>query len=462
MLSSEAWWAGRGAGRPSGPGNGSITRRDLGERAAALAPGGLAALLAACGASEAETPGTPRGSAAPATLEFYSWPPQPDVETYRGIAELFQAAHPGTRVDVQTAGSEPHYQKLKILAAAGTPPDLAYMQGSDDYISFAYDGSLLALDPLIQKDRTFRAKEVFLPRLDPVTRVRGKTYGMPPDTGAYLMLYNKDALAQAGVPEPKEDWTWDDFLESVRRLTTTGPGGEQLFGFQTAQFYGRLEPWVLQTGITSFDKLQDPTRCLLDRPEAIQAFQFLQDLRFRHKVLPTTAELAGANFPNGRVAMVLEGPWFIPSLKDATFRYDVVALPRRRRRATMFFSQVVVLFAGAKQHDAAWEFAKFINAEPAQRVVVERSGRMPTTPELGKRLFVPYATGRGLAHAQRFLDAWDYGQFRTFTPVWPKINNDLLQPAIDQMLNEQRPPETVLPEVVAKINGALQEAPKPT
>ncbi len=52
--------------------------------------------------------------------------------------------------------------------------------------------------------------------------VDGRPYALPHQDTPHLFLYNADLLAQAGLPLPAWDWTWDDFFGYCRRLAAAG------------------------------------------------------------------------------------------------------------------------------------------------------------------------------------------------------------------------------------------------
>jgi len=63
--------------------------------------------------------------------------------------------------------------------------------------------------------------EPFGPRLARFS-VDGRPYALPYQDTPHLFLYNADLLAQAGLPLPPSDWTWEDFFGYCRRLRAAG------------------------------------------------------------------------------------------------------------------------------------------------------------------------------------------------------------------------------------------------
>jgi len=60
-----------------------------------------------------------------------------------------------------------------------------------------------------------------------VNKFEGKQYSLPQFVhagGNIVFIWNKNALADAGVAEPKPDWTWQDLAEMARKVTNKQKG----------------------------------------------------------------------------------------------------------------------------------------------------------------------------------------------------------------------------------------------
>ena len=63
--------------------------------------------------------------------------------------------------------------------------------------------------------------EPFGPRLARFTHA-GRPYALPYKDVPHLFLYNADLLQRAGLPLPRQDWTWDEFFTYCRRCAVAG------------------------------------------------------------------------------------------------------------------------------------------------------------------------------------------------------------------------------------------------
>jgi multiple sugar transport system substrate-binding protein len=60
----------------------------------------------------------------------------------------------------------------------------------------------------------------------------GKYFGLPSKFNTYLIMLNKDHLDEAGLPVPTE-WTWDEYKEYAKKLTTKEHYGSYLHTWAT-------------------------------------------------------------------------------------------------------------------------------------------------------------------------------------------------------------------------------------
>jgi multiple sugar transport system substrate-binding protein len=152
------------------------------------------------------------------------------TETLKSIVGKFEAANPGTKVEITSLPWNEAFQKFATMVSAGEIPDVVEMP--DTWLSlYANNGMLESLEPYIAKweytsGLTDRALELG-------RYVNNTAYMLP--YGFYLraMFYNKKLLAEAGVTEPPK--TMDEFVADSEKVSKIqgkygycmrgGPGG---------------------------------------------------------------------------------------------------------------------------------------------------------------------------------------------------------------------------------------------
>jgi ABC-type glycerol-3-phosphate transport system substrate-binding protein len=71
------------------------------------------------------------------------------------------------------------------------------------------------------------------PALVKSVTVDDKFYLLPVAWNNMMIYYNTRVFEEAGIPRPSNDWTWEDFLEVAKKLTS-GSGPKKRFGFRCA------------------------------------------------------------------------------------------------------------------------------------------------------------------------------------------------------------------------------------
>ncbi|WP_420963487.1 ABC transporter substrate-binding protein [Brucella sp. IR073] len=158
------------------------------------------------------------------------------TETLKSIVGKFEAANPGTKVEIISLPWGESFQKFATMVSAGEIPDV--MEMPDTWISlYANNGMLESLEPYLKEwpvtpDLTDRALELG-------RSVNNTAYTLP--YGFYLnaMFYNKKLLSEAGVSEPPK--TMDEFVEASKKIAAL-PGK---FGYCLRGGAGGLNSWVI-------------------------------------------------------------------------------------------------------------------------------------------------------------------------------------------------------------------------
>ncbi len=111
---------------------------------------------------------------------------------------------------------------------------------------------------------------------------------------------------------------------------------------------------------------EEPTRCLMDQPKAMEALEWLCARMWDDKVMATFLDVQSLGtrdaFAAGRIAMVEDGSWALKDiLAEADFRVGVAPFPAGPvRRVTLATTDGFGIYSGTKHPDEAWELVKFL------------------------------------------------------------------------------------------------------
>lgn len=295
----------------------------------------------------------------------------------------FMADNPDIKIEI--TGYQPDdagFAKLSTALQSGQGIDILRIP-SDRLPGFVRDGLVEPIDDYL----TAEDKADILPNILQVVRVDGdKAYAWPlwvVPMGIYL---NKDVFAEAGVEMPPRDWTWDQFVETAKKLTFKRANGEQVYGWT-----GFVDPGVINTWGLWMN--QDPSvRAITadgkygyNTEAAYAGLQRFADLALVHKVTPPDfgtmkATDVQGGFINKQYGMIVDATGPGAQFKGAKVNFDVYPLPTfNGNRLTV---GAVGLIAVAKQSDpvkrqAAMDLTRYYTSGEVQEDVPP-GGNVPT------------------------------------------------------------------------------------
>lgn len=308
-----------------------------------------------------------------------------EYAAYEALVAAFEAENPDIDISLTHIPSSKDYRtKLATDFAAGTPPDIALLNYRR-VPGFAAAGQFEPLGPYLDRSDVIQRADFYPITLDSFTW-QGEVVCIPQNISSLVVYYNRDLFAAAGIDEPGDDWTWDDFLAAAKALTLDkdGDGTTDQFGVGVEPSLYRIAPFVWQNGGRIVDDPTYPTQLGLTRLPSLQALQWFVDLQTVHGVAPNRLEEAAIDsetrFVQGTTAMYLNSRRGTPTYREsAAFDWDIAPLPRGQQAAGILHSDAYCLSAAAKNKDAAWRFIEFANS-PTGQTIVARSGR--TVPSL--------------------------------------------------------------------------------
>jgi multiple sugar transport system substrate-binding protein len=339
---------------------------DHGHRAAASIGVLLIALLGGCGEESAPHERVLRVAnwgGAQVESEF--------MKLERRIREEFEAQHPGVRVQIEQIPGEGQYApKLLMMHVSGSMPDVIHLDAS--YAAVFMDNNVLRdLKPYIENDEAFDLDDYFENVVD-IARRGDRLYAIPLDFTPMVLYYNKKLFDAAGVPYPQEGWSWDEFLETARKLTVFPEGASSPTQYGV-YFMNWMPSWVLWLWTNGGDVLSpDGKRAsgYFDGPRSVEAVQFVVDLMTKYRVAPHLRESAAAGvdlFRSQRAAMDLKGHWVMIDYRADGIDFGVVGLPTNGvAPVTVVYEAGLSITRKARYPDLGWEYIKFMTSKDVQ------------------------------------------------------------------------------------------------
>jgi ABC-type glycerol-3-phosphate transport system substrate-binding protein len=324
-------------------------------------------LTAACGGGgTAGTTASPAGSAAatqaaPITLQFASFAWQKaTVDAHKKIVADWNAAHPNITVNIVTVDVNSVHDKLLTTFQGGTAADIIHDE-SADIGGFAGQGFLADLTPLVPADLKADIPQGIW---DTVTFDK-KIAGVPTILQTYSVFVNKKTLADAKVtlPTASSPWTWDQFAQVAKQLTTADRFGvgwglkspaatvmSMSLNFNGLFFYNEGGKNVVRFG-----------------PAEQQVLKRIRDLAYTDKSLsPTTLGQSGPDilpgFFAGKYAMIVGGNYVAQQMVEqapAGFEWAMLPLLKGDTQAQSANPQTLSISKQSKNPKEAMQFIAF-------------------------------------------------------------------------------------------------------
>ena len=95
-------------------------------------------------------------------------------------------------------------------------------------------GMMLPLTEMVANSQEIDIEKDYPSMLSNLYIRNGEVYAIPKDFDTIAVWYNKKIFDDAGVEYPKDGWTWDEMIETARKLTDSDKG---IYGI-TAEFGG--------------------------------------------------------------------------------------------------------------------------------------------------------------------------------------------------------------------------------
>ncbi|MBI4024695.1 MAG: extracellular solute-binding protein [Verrucomicrobia bacterium] len=211
--------------------------------------------------------------------------------------------------------------------------------------------------------------------------------GVPICLSPVVMFCNDSLFRKARVSPPRKGWTWNEFIETSRRLTIRNPklGTVDQYGYVANEDRNRWPILVLQNGGRVLS--EDGRTCCLNETKAVEAIQFYRDLIHVHQVSPAPRPYQyGTQLAvSGRIGMFATGFFGLRFFQHANaFTWNVAPLPTGKNRTTYLSTVNLALPNGSKQHDVFRKLAAFLLADESQIQMGVRFEGLPLRRSLWK------------------------------------------------------------------------------
>lgn len=294
------------------------------------------------------------------------------------MAERFEA-ETGIHVEVEVgSGGSAYRENVTVRTVGGVAPDV--MDFNPGQAATLVAQRVFAdLTPFVE------ASGMDLSQYPPVgiqgmTTEDGYMWGFPMSLLPIPVYFNVDMFAEAGLANPNElgeNWNWETYLESARRLTITDLEGNPIQSGTIDPRY-RWEQPIHQAGGMVFDRYIFPTESKFNTDPVLRAIEF------RNTMYQEGLIARSGGVWNGNVALTnIDGPTIINKWKG-NFRMDVALQPAgpSGQRSSEVNPDGFQIHADSKNKELAWKWIEYLVTDADRQFeFAEMTGRLPSLRE---------------------------------------------------------------------------------
>lgn len=205
----------------------------------------------------------------------------------------------------------------------------------------------------------------------------GKIYGVPFCTNNLALIYNRDILAENQL-EPPQDW--EEFMRAAQIMTNHSRYGFSMSGVSGEQSAFQLLSWILASG----EKIET-----LGSTYTIMGLERISEMVSK-RVMPIESINWSQNdvarkFAEGKLAMMENGPWILPIIKEAGINYGIIQLPYEQSEVTIIGGENLCLIKG-KHLEGSIEFMNYYNQEDVMLKVCKSAYVIPPKMKQAEQL----------------------------------------------------------------------------
>jgi multiple sugar transport system substrate-binding protein len=441
-----------------------------------LAAGGIALTTVAACAVPVQ-PGATGEAAAPAadgvTLSFFNRGGAFIEGVMNQQMELYRETHPEINFTINAVAGANHQEALLLQVSSGTAPDI-WFDANRTTGPLTRKGLTMNLEPFLEADADFNEDD-YVANVWIAQTYDGARWGLPWDSGAMAMAFNKDLFDAAGVahPDPQTWLTWDEIIELAKQLTVDldgrtpndagfDPARVKQYGYLPDFGHGRFTYlWANGAEIIAGDGTMP-----MDTPEFAESMNWLADLGLKHYVSPSPAyQQAGEiTLQAGTVAMHHVGVWTVGRINEAGVNWGTFQAPYNTKQTSYGHYSPLCVYRETPFPQEAYDFIFFACcSQEGQTILVDLGMQQPIRKDLRER-FLTNEAAPETQYRQVFYDAFENSEtFRwpgdtigSYFGGWYQVFIDYWGPYLDQLWLGQVRWEDVAAEVRAGSEQILQ------
>ena len=281
-----------------------------------------------------------------------------------------------------------YYTKLQTAVAAGKGPDIGVSHVSK-LPELVEQGAVVPIDSYLEDIGVSMSDLYTDGSIDSVT-FSGDTYGIPLDTHAEIMYYNRDILDEAGVELNSEGKleinSADDFISILDKIKLVIPDGSSALALTNSGDDPYRVWWATYFQMNGTAILsEDGTEVTLDKEVAMEAAKFVKSLYEEGYILEGIDDHQ-AFFQSGKAGILFGGTWATGAFeKTEGLNFGAQNFPKLFETDACWADAhiMIIPFAKDRTEQETLESVKFIvSAASDGGVTWAKSGQIPSNVQV--------------------------------------------------------------------------------
>jgi len=390
--------------------------------------------------------GRGRGRAArqgePVTLTWWDYFTGANSEAVDTQHRRYMEAFPNVTIERTVIPFAELKQQILQGATAGRLPDITLID-NPDHPAFA---ALGILEDLTDRVAAWGQADAYFEGPWRSTTFEGRNWGLPDNSNCLVLWSNTAFTGPAEVPPPA---TWDDLRAAAEALTEGDRFGLAVSAVKSEEGTFQWLPFLWATGEDIPTIASDGGRA------ALQLWvDLVQQGHMSRGILGWRQADVLAQFQNGKAAMMINGPWQIPVIREQSPDLDwtVSVLPRQQESASILGGENFAIPKGGQNIDAAWDLLTWRQEPENLKPYLIEAGKLPSRRDMATD---PAWTEDPVLKV--FIDQLQVARPRAYGPNYPEISN-AIQNAIQGAVSGQTDVAAALDRAQAEITPLLPPA----
>lgn len=367
----------------------------------------------------------------------------------------FNQTHPNIKVTGQYIASADN-TTAKVVAAlkSDTEPNILIGQDPSELPLFFQSGKVVDLSSALKTET-----DALYPGIRSGLFYKGQQLGFAlGGVGNYVLFYNKDDFAKAGIAAPPTNWS--DLAADAVKLTDTA---KHHFGIYVP--LGSSE-WISYTwesllwGNGGQLLSADGTKVAFNSPAGLAALSTWTDLVQKEHAAPTTSYAQGGSFDGapafagGAVSMIIEGQFALSEFSKINYGVALMPAGSSGKSSSGIGIGVAVVFNKSQDvNPAAEAFVKWLGQPEQGAYLTAQSGGLPSAPNQLDQAVLKAQIAKQPTY-NLFADQLKFGQVRPTVPAYAAISQ-ALSDNISKALTGNETPQQALAAAETAGNAAI-------